>query len=262
MTPSLPEVDSPDTAPVAPLSERADELRALLRRRSNLTKASTKGEHLHQLAALLESAADSVEPCAQAFGTLRANDVEVEGPREPAKVTEARTLVRDLLDASEDVDLVTNRSNQDLATQVAKRVGTYAEHQAKRNESAWSAYLAPPRVPERNDELLEVIATVEDLGEQTRAIKGLFRQLDTLRTQPPTDQASWDRAAALVQQLREGIEGLDSSDMPPPVLSFIKAAAAGGAPLSTYTQEVADWLSGPQKAKFRVVWDGRSTSAP
>ncbi|GAB5550233.1 MAG: hypothetical protein SangKO_099930 [Sandaracinaceae bacterium] len=251
MSPSTPTSDPAEGSEVRPLPERADRLIALLRRRRNLMKASTKGEHLHQLTVVLKGAERSVRPSVQTLATLRANDVPVAGAPDPSKVAEARALVGKLRDASEDVDLVTDRPSQDHATDLANRVAIYAKRQAERNASAWSVYLTPPRVPERNDELLEVVGT----GEQIQVIKGFFSQLDALRSQPPTDQAGWDRAATLVQRLRDGLDALESSDMPPTVLAFVKAAAAGGAPLSAYTDEVAGWLSGTQKDRFRVVWD-------
>ncbi|MDY6783348.1 MAG: hypothetical protein SW833_12535 [Cyanobacteriota bacterium] len=115
---------------------------------------------------------------------------------------------------------------------------------------AWSNYLGR-RMPSTNPEMLTLLARIETFKPTVETIKRLDKSIP--RRDFPKNSEEFEAIEQQIAQLREAWQNLSSEEVPEAVLRFLKAASAGGAPLSLLTLEVQNWLDRHQLSQALKV---------
>jgi hypothetical protein len=108
---------------------------------------------------------------------------------------------------------------------------------------AWGAHVAK-RAAFGSDDVLSALAAVPQFRGSVAKIRRCRADISALGNGLPADpSAAVARMDALLKEHDAAWAELSADDIPPSVLSFIRAAAGAGAPLKGFTAEVQAWLA-------------------
>ena len=130
----------------------------------------------------------------------------------------------------------------DLKHDFIDRISGIAAAADKAMTDAWKAYVAKRADLGAND-MLSALAKVPQFRPAVTKIQQCREDIAALGNSLPIDpKAIVARLDALVSEHDTAWATLSAENIPPTVISFIRAAANEGAPLTAYTDEVRTWL--------------------
>jgi len=109
-------------------------------------------------------------------------------------------------------------------------------------EMSWKKY-AQTILPRLDDELLGIFEKLPSTHTQVRTIRQLQQQAQQLAVSLPTGENDIQNLVNLANRIRESWQNLETTEIPPAVMAFLKAACGAGASLDLFTDEVRQWLS-------------------
>lgn len=131
----------------------------------------------------------------------------------------------------------------DLKNEFTDRLTAIASAAEKAMTDAWKAYVAK-RADLGSNDVLSALAEVPQLRASVTKIRQCRSNIAALANSQPSDpQATVGRLDDLVADHDAAWAELSADDIPPSVISFIRAAANEGAQLTTYSDEVRTWLN-------------------
>ena len=108
-------------------------------------------------------------------------------------------------------------------------------------ELNWKRY-AQNLLPRLDNELIEIFEKLPSTKTQVNTIRQLQQQAYTLSSSLPTSEHDIDELERMVASIKTQWQGLQTTDIPASVLTFLKAVRSGGASLQLFTDEVRQWL--------------------
>jgi hypothetical protein len=222
------------------LLERATGLAAKIAKYQELTKAADQAEQFQTRANQFGGAAERITRARQALGQLVEAGVPVEfvsteGAGYAAKAKELRAAINSNPAAINDPPF-------DLKYEFIDRLNAIVAKANQAMMDAWKAYVAK-RADFGSDDVLSALAAVPQFRKSVAKIHECRNDIATLGNSMPSDpQVTVGRLDALVAAHDTAWAELSAEDIPKSVVSFVRAAANEGAPLTTYTDEVQTWL--------------------
>lgn len=108
-------------------------------------------------------------------------------------------------------------------------------------QTAWQNYTRRI-LPIIDKELLEIFEHLPSTKSQVSTIRQLQQQAYTLSLSLPTSEHDIDELERMVASIKTQWQGLQTTDIPASVLTFLKEVRSGGASLQLFTDEVRQWL--------------------
>lgn len=109
-------------------------------------------------------------------------------------------------------------------------------------EISWKKY-AQTILPHLDNELLDIFEKLPSTRAQVRTIRQLQQQAQQLAGSLPSSENDIQNLVNLANRIRESWQNLETTEIPPSVMVFLKAACGAGASLDLFTDEVRQWLS-------------------
>lgn len=131
----------------------------------------------------------------------------------------------------------------DLKNEFADRLVGIAAAADKCIAEAWRTFVAA-RANFRSRDILIALSAVPQFRSSVSRIRQCQTNIEALGSTLPADpRTAVERLHALITDHDNAWAELSTEDIPPGVISFIRAAAAEGAMLSAYSQEVEAWIT-------------------
>ena len=105
----------------------------------------------------------------------------------------------------------------------------------------WNAYKARTLI-NLNPELLTVLEKIPDFRKKVQKVMENVKDIQKYHAAYPTNKQEVEKFHSRAAELIVDWNKLDSSNIPPTVLNFLKSAVSGGAPVTTLTVDVLKWL--------------------
>jgi len=233
------------------LLERAADLTAKIAQYQKLKGAADESEQFHTRAKQLTEVAERITRVRQALDRLTNAGVDVRfEPSDGAAYAAKAKALRTALQAE---PAVINNPPFDLKYEFADRLTGIATAADNAMREAWIGYVAK-RAAFGSEDVLTALAAVPQFRTSVAKIRRCRTEISSLRNGVPTDpNAVVERIDALVEEHDAAWSELSADDIPPSVISFIRAAAGQGAPVEALTAEVKNWLAGRGLlATFRI----------
>ena len=130
----------------------------------------------------------------------------------------------------------------DLKHEFIDRISGFVVDADKAMNAAWRDYIAE-RSDLGADDVLSAFAGIPQFRPEIATIQQCRREIDTLGNRLPTDpRTAVAQLDELVIKHNTAWSALSAEDIPPAVISFIRAAANEGVALAAYSDEVRAWL--------------------
>lgn len=119
---------------------------------------------------------------------------------------------------------------------------------------SWQAYIRS-RSDSHSDEVLAALAALPQFRQGIGRIRQARMEIATMAASVPSDlKSATNRLDSLVEAQRTAWAELTADGIPGPVIAFLKACAAEGAPLTGLTDEVRSWLEARKLlGAFRIL---------
>jgi hypothetical protein len=223
------------------LLERAADLTAKIAQYHKLKGAADESEQFHTRADQFVKVAERITRARLGLEKLTGAGVDVgfEPSDGAAYGAKAKTL-RAALQAN---PAAINDPPFDLKHEFVDRLGGIATAADQAMTDAWGAHVAK-RAAFGSDDVLSALAAVPQFRGSVAKIRRCRADISALGNGLPADpSAAVARMDALLKEHDAAWAELSADDIPPSVLSFIRAAAGAGAPLKGFTAEVHAWLA-------------------
>jgi len=233
------------------LLERAADLTAKIAQYQKLKGAADESEQFHTRAKQLTDVAERINRVRQGLGRLTEAGVDISfEPSDGAAYAAKAKALRAALQAD---PTVINDPPFDLKYEFADRLTGIATAADQAMREAWTGYVAN-RAAFGSDDVLTALAAVPQFRASVARIRRCRTEIAAFGNGLPTDpNAAVARIDALVEEHDAAWSELSAADIPPSVISFMRAAAGPGASLEALTAEVKTWLAGRGLlAAFRI----------
>lgn len=233
------------------LLERAAGLAAKITQYQKLKASADEAEHFQTRANQFGALSEKISGTRVALETLanagvRISFIPSDGKSYAAKAKTLRTAIQENPTAI-------NNPPFDLKHEFADRISGIAGAAEKAMTDGWKAYVAQ-RADFGTSDVLSALAEVPQFRSSVTKIRQCRNDIAALGSGLPSDPlATIARLNALVAEHDTAWATLSADNIPPSVISFIRATANEGAPLTAYTNEVRTWLEGRNLANaFRI----------
>lgn len=222
------------------LIERAAGLADKITRYQQLKSAASEAEQFRTRARQVRDAASLIAQAHEALRRFQAAGIPVEFvPANADGLVEKANRLRAI--AAEDPAGLANPPFN-LRYEFTDRIAGIATAVSKATEDAWRRYVTE-NGPGGSDEVLDALARLPQLRAGVSRIRACRDEIARLAASPPDDPPSAvARFQKLVADHRAAWAELTADGIPRTVISFIRSCASGGAPLSSLSDEVLEWL--------------------
>jgi len=123
----------------------------------------------------------------------------------------------------------------------------------KQLRQQWIAY-RKSRVPDVSKDFLSVLERLPKFSKTVATIQSLSSQIEIQILGYPQNQVQFEKVEAAITQLTDSWKNLNSNEVPPDVLNFLKdAATINGASMNLLTPTVQEWLDSQEiGSSFRI----------
>jgi hypothetical protein len=109
-------------------------------------------------------------------------------------------------------------------------------------EKAWRSYVES-RAIIGSSEVLDALMRLPQFRASVVSIRACNERINRLATQVPSDlRLAVESLDGLVQELRSAWATISADGIPDAVIKFLRASAAEGIPLDTFSDEIRNWL--------------------
>ncbi|MBZ9803379.1 hypothetical protein [Mesorhizobium sp. ES1-6] len=222
------------------LLERASGLAEKISQYQKLKGTADEAQQFHTRADQFGTVAERIANTRRALERLASAGVAIsfvpsDGMGLAAKAKTLRAAIRDNPAAVKDPPF-------DLRYDFTDRITGIAAAAEKSMTDAWKAYVAK-RADFGPNDVLSALAEVPQFRPSVDKILHCRTNITALGNSLPTDpQATVVRLDTLIAEHDTAWATISAEDIPRSVISFIRAAASDGAPLTAYTDEVQTWL--------------------
>jgi hypothetical protein len=222
------------------LLERAAGLAAKTAQYHKLKRAADEAEQFETRANQFGSISERIARTRSALGKFTDAGVTIDfvpsdGLGYAAKAKALRTAIQNDPAAINDPPF-------DLKNEFIDRLSMIAGAAEKAMTEAWKAYVAK-RADFGSNDVLSALAEISQFRPSVTRIRQCRSNISALGNSLPSDpQTTVAQLDVLVADHNAAWVELSAEDIPSSIVSFIRAAAAEGAPLATYTDQVRAWL--------------------
>lgn len=224
------------------LLERAAKLATKITQYQKLEAAAAEAEHFQTRASQFDALSERIAGTRAALEKLanagvRISFIPSDGKGYAAKAKTLRTAV-------EDNPAMINDPPFNLKHEFTDRISGIAAAAEKAMIDSWKAYVAK-RADFGSDHVLSALAEIPQFRPSVTKIQQCRSNIAALGNSLPTDpQTTVAKLDTLVAEHDIAWATLSADNIPPSVISFIRAAANEGAPLTAYSDEVRTWFEG------------------
>lgn len=228
----------------AGLAERIERYQKLKIAANEAELVSTRAKQVGEVAALLTQARAALGRFSNAGISIQYFPANAEDLTK--KATELRTI------AAEDPAGLANPPFN-VAHEFTNRLRSLAIAANRSIEDGWRRFV-DENAPRGSEEVLEALCKLPQMRAGVARIRHFRQKITTLAATVPADPVSAiEQLRGLVADHGSAWEELTADSVPPSVLQFLRACAADGAPITTLTKEVRDWLEARELlSSFRI----------
>jgi hypothetical protein len=210
------------------ISELEDQLSNVNQTRGNFDRLKARSEQLQSIRSNLVDLSTQL----QLMSESKINSTNVPSASKALK-KKSQSVISDF--SGNWVDFVNSKS---IKPQFIDPLESHIEKMKKALSKNWSLYIGEQK-PKISSSSLEPLKAA-GFSENVSKIQDLLSELDKKASHPPETKADIDRVIEISTIIPELFSELE--DIPQEVLSFLKKAAIGRAPLLDLTNDVKSWL--------------------